>query len=97
MLNVYSIFKCPHMTEKTNGQKDESNKVTFKVHKNANKSEVKKAIREVFKVDVVSVNIQNCRGKKKRVNKHEGRSSSWKKAIVTLTKNSKKIDYFEGA
>jgi large subunit ribosomal protein L23 len=61
-----------------------NNKYLFRVTKEANKIEVKKAVEEIYKVKVDSVNIMNVRGKKKRVRFREGMTSSWKKAIVTL-------------
>lgn len=64
-------------------------KYTFSVAKDANKIEIAKAVEELFKVEVKSVNTVNCRGKKRRYGRFEGYTSSWKKAIVTLTEDSK--------
>ena len=71
-------------------------KYTFSVAKDANKIEIAKAVEELFKVEVKSVNTVNCRGKKRRYGRFEGYTSSWKKAIVTLTENSKTIEFFDG-
>ena len=71
-------------------------KYTFSVAKDANKIEIAKAVEELFKVEVKSVNTVNCRGKKRRYGRFEGFTSSWKKAIVTLTENSKTIEFFDG-
>ncbi len=72
----------------------EMNKYTFKVAKNANKIEIAKAVEELFGVKVAKVNTMNCRGRKKRMGMYEGRTSSWKKAIVTLAEGEKTIEFF---
>ncbi len=69
-------------------------KYTFKVAKDANKIEIKKAIEEVFPVKVKKVNTMNVRGQKRRRGNDVGRTASWKKAIVTLTEDSKEIEFF---
>ena len=65
------------------------NKYFFKVDTRANKIAVKKAVEELYKVKVDSVNVINVKGKKRRVRFREGMTSSWKKAIVTLKPESK--------
>lgn len=74
----------------------EQKKYSFKVAKKATKSEVKKAIEKLFDVQVKKVNTMIMPGKTKRVGVHTGRTSDWKKAVVTLTKESKTIEFFEG-
>ena len=71
-------------------------KYTFKVAKDANKAEIKKAVEALFNVKVAKVNTLNVDGKTKRVGRYEGKTASWKKAIVTLTADSKAIEFFEG-
>lgn len=71
-------------------------KYTFQVDKRANKSEIKKAIEKIFDVKVEKVNTMNMLGKEKRMGVHVGRRPNWKKAIVTLTEDSKEIEFFEG-
>ena len=66
-------------------------KYTFEVAKNANKIEIKKAVEQLFKV-----NTMNVRGKKKRMGRSEGYTTAWKKAIVTVTPDSKTIEIFDG-
>lgn len=73
----------------------EENKYAFFVDKRANKIEIKKAVEELFNVEVVKVNTVNIPGKKKRLGRNEGRTPNRKKAIVTL-KGSDKIEIFEG-
>jgi large subunit ribosomal protein L23 len=70
-------------------------KYTFKVANDSNKIEIAKAVEEVFGVQVKCVNIMNVRGRRKRFNRHVGFRSDWKKAIVTLTADSKGIEFFE--
>lgn len=71
-------------------------KYTFKVNKDANKIEIAKAVEELFGVNVSKVNTMNVRGRLRRQGRHEGCTPAWKKAIVTLTENSKPIEFFEG-
>ena len=71
-------------------------KYTFSVAKNANKIEIAKAVEELFGVKVAKVNTINVNGKYRRYGIHEGYKASWKKAIVTLTEDSKTIEFFDG-
>ena len=71
-------------------------KYTFEVAKDANKSEIKKAVETLFNVKVAKVNTLNVDGKLKRMGRFEGKTASWKKAVVTLTADSKAIEFFEG-
>ena len=68
---------------------------TFKVNKNSNKIEIKKAVEELFGVKVAKVNTLNVKGHLKRHGRTQGYTSDWKKAYVTLTKDSKAIEFFE--
>lgn len=72
------------------------NKYTFQVAKGANKVEIAQAVEKLFGVEVEKVNTINVRGKLRRQGRYEGYTASWKKAIVTLTEKSKKIDFFDG-
>lgn len=71
-------------------------KYTFEVAKAANKIEIAKAVEELFKVKVAKVNTVNVRGKFRRQGRFEGYTKAWKKAYVTLTEDSKSIEFFEG-
>lgn len=71
-------------------------KYTFKVAKDATKIDIARAIEEIYSVKVTSVNTVNVRGKSRRYGRYEGYTSSWKKAIVTLSEESKPIEFFEG-
>jgi large subunit ribosomal protein L23 len=90
------ILKHPHLTEKSVRQKESQNKVTFLVEPGANKIEIKRTVEAMFKVTVVDIHTVSGKGKMKRVGRHQGRRSDWKKAILTL-KAGDKIEYFEGA
>ena len=74
----------------------ESKKYVFKVHSDATKPEIASAVEELFKVEVAEVNTINMKRKPKRLGYHSGYTSAWKKAIVTLTADSKTIEFFEG-
>lgn len=95
MKTVYGVLLAPLLTEKGNMLKEADNKVMFRVSPDANKIEIKKAVEELFKVKVERVSTMNCRGKLKRLGRHEGRKPDWKKAIVTL-KQGEKLDFLEG-
>ncbi len=70
-------------------------KYTFKVAKDANKIEIAKAVEEAFPgTKVAKVNTMNVRGHERRQGMHSGYTPSWKKAIVTLTEDSKEIEFF---
>ena len=71
-------------------------KYTFEVAKSATKIDVARAVEELFKVKVDKVTTVNVRGRLKRQGRFEGYTRSWKKAYVTLTKDSKTIEFFEG-
>ncbi len=71
-------------------------KYTFIVRKDANKIEIAKAVSELFGVEVKDVNTMNVRGHLRRYGRFEGYKPSYKKAIVTLTENSKTIEFFDG-
>ena len=68
---------------------------TFEVEKSASKPEIKKAVEELFKVDVEKVNTIVMKSKPKRVGYHMGSTSEWKKAIVKLTAASKTLEFFD--
>jgi large subunit ribosomal protein L23 len=89
----YDILVRPLITEKTMKLVEEG-KYTFEVKQGSNKVEVKKAVEELFKVDVTAVNMVNTLRKKRRVGKYEGLRPAVQKAIVTLAEGQK-LDVFE--
>jgi large subunit ribosomal protein L23 len=90
------ILIRPLMTEKSMRQKEDQNKVTFRVRPDANKVEIRSAVEAVFNVKVADVRTASFEGKLKRMGRHVGRRADWKKAIVTLAPGHK-IDLVEGA
>ncbi|BER92817.1 50S ribosomal protein L23 [Thermatribacter velox] len=87
------IIIHPIITEKA-VKLQEENKYVFKVNPKATKSEIKKAVQEMFGVTVLKVNTVNVPGKKKRLGRFEGRTASWKKAIVYV-KPGERIKAFD--
>lgn len=94
MKNMFNIIKKPCLTEKGLGLQEMHNQVVVKVDPRANKIEIKDAVEKLFNVKVVKVRTANMHGKQKRVGRHIGFQSDWKKAIVTLEEGSK-IDFLE--
>lgn len=93
-MNIYSVIKKPHVTEKTSLGSDENNTVAVVVDRDANKIEIKQAVEALFKVKVDAVRTVNVAGKVKRFGRNFGKKSNWKKAYVTLEKGQS-IDFFE--
>ena len=94
-MDMYQVVVKPLVTEKGTMMLSEGNWVTFRVHPDANKIEVREAIQKIFNVSVLQVNTQIVRGKRKRFGKTMGQSKAWKKAMVRL-KEGDKIEIFEG-
>ena len=93
-MTAYDVIIRPILSEKSyDGIQDKV--YTFEVAKNANKTQIKLAVEEIFKVKVQKVNTMNVEGKLKRMGRTEGRRPSYKKAIVQLTADSKAIEFFE--
>ena len=96
MKTSYDIIIRPIITEASMARVPEK-KYTFEVARKATKSEIAHAVEELFKgAKVASVNTANMKRKPKRYGVHSGYTSAWKKAIVTLTADSKAIEFFEG-
>ena len=96
MRNLSDVILRPVITEKAMDMIS-AKRYVFKVVKDANKVEIAKAIEEIFGVKVAKVNTLNMQGKMKRLGaRPAGRRASWKKAMVTLTADSKAIELFEG-
>ena len=93
---AYDIIKRPIITEQSMAD-TEMKRYTFEVAKSANKIEIAKAVEEIFGVKVASVNTLNVQAKAKRMGAgRPGTTRAWKKAYVTLTADSKTIEFFEG-
>lgn len=93
-MTAYDIIIEPILSEKSyDGIANK--RYTFKVVKSATKTQIKAAVEQIFQVKVDKVNTSNYDGKLKRMGRNEGRRSAFKKAIVTLTDDSKVIEFFE--
>ena len=102
--SVWDILKSPVVTEKSVILKEDSTDaedrnqgqvLTFRVDTKADKTEIKKAVEEIFNVKVAAVRTVNYDGKMKRRGRQEGRRPNWKKAYVTLRKGEPMVDYAE--
>jgi large subunit ribosomal protein L23 len=108
MRSPEQIIKRPLLTEKgsmlkeTGGRPDQQvdqeqvqPQLLFEVARDSNKIEIKYAVEKLWNVDVIKVRTSVVRGKQKRVGRHVGRISNWKRALVTLAAGQK-IEFFEG-
>lgn len=94
-MTAYDIILAPIVSENSLMLTSEK-KYTFRVHPKANKYQIKDAVEEIFNVKVTAVNTMRVKGKPKRQGRFEGTTRNWKKAIVTLSPESKEIEFFEG-
>ena len=92
-MHIYEVLRRPVITEK-NTMLTADGKYAFEIDRRANKLLVKQAVEQIFKVNVVGVNIISVPGKMKRVGRTRGMTPSWKKAIVTL-QPGQRIELFE--
>jgi len=93
-MNIFSVIKKPHVTEKTSLGSEATNTVAIVVDRVANKIEIKQAVESLFNVKVDNVRTVNVAGKVKRVGRNYGKQSNWKKAYVTL-QQGQSLDFFE--
>ena len=95
-MNAYDIIKRPVITEQSM-EEVANKKYVFMVDINSNKTEIKAAVEEIFGVKVAKVNTVRMQGKVKRTGSGPaGKRADYKKAIITLTADSKTIEFFEG-
>ena len=95
-MNAYDIIRRPVITEQSMADIADK-KYVFEVAIDSNKTEIKAAVEEIFGVKVAKVNTIRMQGKQKRTGSYPmGRRAAYKKAIVTLTADSKTIEFFEG-
>ncbi len=90
-LHLYDLIETPWITEKGTKQWPKG-KYSFRVRPSATKVQIKHAVEEIYKVNVVKVNTVSVHGRWKRVRMHPGKTSEWKKAVVTL-KPGQKIEF----
>lgn len=99
MKTPYDIIIKPVITENSMMEMNDYEavrKYTFKVDRKANKTEIKKAIEEIFGVTVLNINTMTVKGKPKRQGRFVGKTATWKKAVITVSANDKEIEFFEG-
>ncbi len=94
-MNLYEIIQRPLVTEKSNVAREELNVVTLAVDPRASKYDIRRAVETLFDVRVIDVHTMRQPRKTRRVGKHAGRKSEWKKAIVQLAEGHS-IEFFEG-
>lgn len=94
MKDPRDIIIRPIITERTAEMMDDL-KYVFEVSIRANKTEIKDAVEQIFKVKVANVNTLRVPAKPKRYGRYNGYTTEWKKAFVTLTKDSKPLEFFE--
>jgi large subunit ribosomal protein L23 len=84
-MNNYDVIKTVRLTEKGTTQGEKFNQYTVVADRRANKTQIRNAVQELFKVKVVGVNTLNVRGKARRKRTYQaGTTNAWKKALVTL-------------
>lgn len=93
-MNILEVVRRPIITEKSTALQ-ERGKYVFEVAKEANKKQIKEAVEQAFKVEVDKVNVVTMPAKWRGPGRRRGKTSPWKKAVVTV-KPGQKIEYFEG-
>ena len=81
---LMTVVLGPHVSEKTTIMADKHNQVVFRVRRDSNKTDIRRAVELLFSVKVEQEQVVNCRGKIKRSGNEWGRRQNWKKAYVTL-------------
>jgi len=94
-MNTLDVIRGPLITEKATRLK-EGGTLCFEVAVAATKSEIRRAVEQLFKVKVAAVRTVSMGGKVKRYGRFEGKRPDWKKAFVTLREGEKMIEFFEG-
>jgi len=89
---LMSVLIAPHVTEKTSLAMQNHNQYTFRVRRDASKTDIKKAVELMFDVKVAGVQVVNEPGKQRRFGRIAGRTQDWKKAYVSLNEGQS-IDY----
>jgi large subunit ribosomal protein L23 len=89
---LMAVLIAPHVTEKTSLAMQNHNQYTFRVRRDATKTDIKKAVELMFEVKVAGVQVVNEPGKSRRFGRHAGRTQDWKKAYVSLAAGQS-IDY----
>jgi large subunit ribosomal protein L23 len=93
-METRNVILKPVITEASTQDLD-SKRYVFDVDPRATKPQIKAAVEQIFEVKVIKVNVMNVKGKKKRVGRYVGYTNKRRKAIVTLSSDSKAIKFFE--
>lgn len=94
-MNVFEVIRKPLVTEKSNIGRETQNLVTLAVDPRASKHDVRRAVEQLFGVDVLDVRTLRMPHKSRRVGRFLGRKTQWKKAVVRLAEGQK-IEFYEG-
>ena len=97
MKNMYEVIRRPLVTEKMTNLKETQRTLGFEVHRDATKTEIKKAVETLFGVKVQDVRVANVHGKVKRQGRYVGKRPDWKKAYVVLKQGEKMVEFFDQA
>ena len=95
MNTIFEVIRRPLVTEKTTIQKETIRTLVFEVHRDATKSEIKKAVEKLFSVKVDAIRVANMPGKLRRQGRYQGHRPDWKKAYVLLKEGEKMIEFHE--
>lgn len=95
MNTIFEVIRRPLVTEKSALQKETIRTLVFEVHRDATKSEIKKAVEKIFSVRVEQVRVANMPGKLRRQGRYSGHRPDWKKAYVLLKEGEKMIEFHE--
>ncbi|NKB90112.1 MAG: 50S ribosomal protein L23 [Acidobacteria bacterium] len=95
-MNSHDVIRRPVITEKATLMKEDAATLCFEVDRRATAIDVRRAVEDIFKVKVDNVRVMNVHGKPKRLGRHAGYQSSWKKAYVRLAAGETMVEYFEG-
>ena len=95
MNTIFEVIRRPLVTEKTALQKETIRTLVFEVHRDATKSEIKKAVEKLFSIKVEQVRVANMPGKLRRQGRYQGHRPDWKKAYVLLKEGEKMIEFHE--
>ncbi len=95
-MNSHDVIRRPVITEKATLMKENAATLCFEVDRRATAIDVHRAVEEIFKVKVDDVRVLNVHGKPRRLGRHAGFKSAWKKAYVRLAAGETMIEYFEG-
>ena len=95
-MNSHDVIRRPVITEKATLLKESTATLCFEVDRRATAVDVQRAVEEIFKVKVDNVRVMNVRGKPRRLGRHAGFKSAWKKAYVRLAAGETMVEYFEG-